>query len=234
MKPILSIITVIYNSAEDIEKTIRSVAVQLNEQIEFIIIDGGSTDGSLEIVKKYAKLVSYWVSEQDNGIYDAMNKGISKASGTYIYFINAGDELINLPLEILTNLNHQVICFPVKLSSHEIRYPQFNGTIKTRNTLPHQGCFYKKTDNLKYNLKYRVFADFDLNQKLFKAKISSAIFTEPIVALHAINGVSHNKSYLNEIFDVVEGNFGMYYRYLSKFYFKYYGIKQRLKKLKLL
>ena len=93
--PKISIITVSYNAVATIEQTILSVINQTYENIEYIIIDGGSTDGTIDIIKKYKDKISYWVSEQDNGIYDAMNKGIDVATGDYIQFLNADDCLVN-------------------------------------------------------------------------------------------------------------------------------------------
>lgn len=91
----ISIITVSYNAAKTIEQTIQSVVNQTYDNIEYIIIDGGSTDGTVDIIKKYEDKIAYWVSEPDKGIYDAMNKGILKASGEYIYFLGADDWLYN-------------------------------------------------------------------------------------------------------------------------------------------
>ena len=86
-----SIITINYNNKGGLEKTINSVLGQSFHNYEYIIIDGGSTDGSVEIIKKYASQIDYWVSESDNGVYNAMNKGIGKASGEYLNFMNSGD-----------------------------------------------------------------------------------------------------------------------------------------------
>ncbi|MBC8488959.1 MAG: glycosyltransferase, partial [Bacteroidetes bacterium] len=85
-----SIITVVFNSEPALVKTINSIRKQSCTDIEYIIIDGCSTDGTLDVIKKYDKYISFWCSEPDEGIYDAMNKGLKKATGNYVWFLNAG------------------------------------------------------------------------------------------------------------------------------------------------
>lgn len=91
--PVFSIITITYNASRWLEQTMLSILSQSYPNIEYIIIDGGSTDGTVDIIKQYASGISYWISEPDKGIYDAMNKGLQKATGDYVWFINAGDSL---------------------------------------------------------------------------------------------------------------------------------------------
>ena len=93
-RPLVSIITVVYNGVDFIEETIQSVIGQTYENVEYLVIDGGSTDGTLEIIKKYKDQIQYFISEKDNGIYDAMNKGIKAATGQWFNFLNAGDSFI--------------------------------------------------------------------------------------------------------------------------------------------
>lgn len=90
-QPTISIITVTYNCANDIETTIQSVLQQTYPQIEYLIIDGGSSDGTQEVISRYSQDIAYFISEPDKGIYDAMNKGIRQASGEWVFFLNAGD-----------------------------------------------------------------------------------------------------------------------------------------------
>lgn len=89
--PKISVITVVYNGVKDMEQTMLSVLNQTYPEIEYIVIDGGSTDGTVDIIKKYEQRLAYWVSEPDKGIYYAMNKGILKATGKWIHFRNCGD-----------------------------------------------------------------------------------------------------------------------------------------------
>ena len=102
LQPKLSIITVNLNNAAGLRKTIESVISQTFTDYEYLIIDGGSTDGSLDIIKEFADRMSYWVSEPDGGIYNAMNKGIAWATGDWIIFMNSGDVFRNI--EVLENV----------------------------------------------------------------------------------------------------------------------------------
>jgi len=91
--PLISIITVVKNGERFIERTIKSVISQTYPSIEYIIIDGASQDNTLKIIKKYEKYISFWISEPDRSLYDAMNKGLKLAKGKYVWFMNAGDEI---------------------------------------------------------------------------------------------------------------------------------------------
>jgi glycosyltransferase involved in cell wall biosynthesis len=91
--PKLSIITINYNNLEGLQRTVESVVNQTWQEFEYIVIDGGSTDGSADFIESQSETIDYWVSEPDKGIYNAMNKGIAKASGEYLLFLNSGDHL---------------------------------------------------------------------------------------------------------------------------------------------
>ena len=89
--PLISVITVCYQAAETLQKTILSVRQQYYQPLEFIVVDGGSTDGTRDIISRHQDIITRWVSEPDRGIYDAMNKGVSMATGEWVIFMNAGD-----------------------------------------------------------------------------------------------------------------------------------------------
>jgi len=93
--PVITIVTVVYNAEQEIEETIKSIIGQTYKNIEYIVIDGDSSDNTLDILKKYENKIDYWLSEKDNGIYDAMNKAINLAKGDWINFMNAGDSFVN-------------------------------------------------------------------------------------------------------------------------------------------
>lgn len=147
-KPLLSIITINYNNLDGLEQTVESVLTQSFGNFEYIIIDGGSTDGSVGYIESIAEQFAYWVSEPDEGIYDAMNKGIALAKGEYLLFLNSGDVLNGVFAlknftrhpqfkgdiiygDYLFNEGHKV--YPDEL------YPAY--FIKT--SLPHQSTFFK-------------------------------------------------------------------------------------------
>lgn len=93
--PKITVVTVTYNAGKYLEKTINSVISQNYQNLEYIIVDGGSTDTTLSIIKKYESKISFWISEKDDGIYDAMNKGVSFASGDWVNYMNAGDSFVD-------------------------------------------------------------------------------------------------------------------------------------------
>ena len=102
-QPLVSIITVVRNDAANLARTMQSVAPFKNARIEYIVVDGASTDDTLRMAESRRDLIDLLISEPDNGIYDAMNKGIKLAHGTYLLFLNAGDELLVPPDDLVAN-----------------------------------------------------------------------------------------------------------------------------------
>lgn len=173
--PLISIITVCYNSEKYIKKTIESVLNQSYQNFEYIIIDGGSTDKTLGIIKKYEYKFNgrmRWFSEKDNGIYDAMNKGINLAKGDLIGIINSDDWYNNKSLEIIIN-NYKKDIDIYYGDIYEFRkiekysyIRRVNGNklnlIKNKMSIPHPSCFVNKNwfRKLKFDTKYKISADF--------------------------------------------------------------------------
>lgn len=170
----ISIITVNFNNANGLEKTINSVREQNYKDIEFIVIDGLSTDNSKNIILKNINIISYWISEKDNGIYDAMNKGIKACHGDYILFLNSGDFFVNRNtlsnvfgeecIEDLIIGRQLFINAEGKIGrSPKLRKKEFNITYFLSSTIPHQATFIKKDLFEKigyYDISYRVSADW--------------------------------------------------------------------------
>ena len=225
----ISIITVALNCSDIIEKTIKSVVEFVSNEVEYIIIDGGSTDRTTEIINNYNDKITYWISEKDNGIYNAMNKGIKKSLGKYIYFINAGDILVNLPIDTIFSSEEDIISFPVKLSNNKTFFPVVGKKLKYTNTLHHQGSFYKNNETFQFDISYKVFSDFNTNQNILKNKKNIRTLNNPIIAFHDLGGISNNPSSFNEIYSIILKNFGFYYVIKSWIYYKYKGLLQYTK-----
>lgn len=166
-----SVITINYNNINGLIKTIQSVVNQSYKYFEFIVIDGGSNDKSLEIIMRFESQIKYWVSENDNGVYHAMNKGLAKATGDYCIFLNSGDffkdqfVLSRIPDLILgdEDLFYGLIAWEEK---KQIWNPLENlrpFEIAFHSPIPHQGAFFR-VDTLNqmggYNENYRIISDW--------------------------------------------------------------------------
>ncbi|PKM82455.1 MAG: glycosyltransferase [Firmicutes bacterium HGW-Firmicutes-14] len=179
--PLVSIITVTLNSEKFLEDTLRSVAGQTYPNIEYILIDGGSTDGTLDIIKKYENYLSRWVSEPDNGIYDAMNKGIRLSSGEIIGIINSDDwyepyTVETIVREALEHPEHSVFHGDMAVRSPEGEYlylykPDLNfSNIWHDMIVHHPTCFIRKKVYDTYGLytgRYLVAGDYEFAVRLF-------------------------------------------------------------------
>lgn len=145
-KPLISIVTVVFNGEKYIEDTINSVLHQSYDNIEYVIIDGGSTDGTLDVIKNYENAIDIWVSGKDNGIYDAMNKGLSLTSGEWVNFMNCGDVFVSNDsiLEMQFFLNTKKNC----ITSGNVRIVDSDGNY-TGKKHPYAGTNYSEL--LKYN-----------------------------------------------------------------------------------
>jgi glycosyltransferase involved in cell wall biosynthesis len=230
--PLVSIVTVVYNGAAEIRATINSVLVNGNADLEHIIIDGGSTDGTVEILRSYGDRLEYWLSERDEGIYDAMNKAIGIARGKFIYHLNIGDTFFRMPAILGQNIPENVLCVAaiVQTSTHEFHAPSAGIGLRFHNTLHHQGCFYRNQPGLRYALQFKVFSDFDLNQRLL-GSTGSIIFCSDVVAAHDEEGISHTTNRFFEVYDIVRKNYGVFWLTICYVYFKYRGIKKRFQNL---
>jgi len=186
--PLISIITVVFNNASHIQKTLNSIYKQHYTNYELIVIDGGSTDGTLQIIKKNKNKINFWISEKDKGIYDAFNKGIKYAKGDYVGFVNSDDVLLPKAIKILTK--------------YIIRYPEkdfFFGAVKKHWGVLHgykpwkiffswgfysshsTGFFIKLKSAKKvgkYNLKYKYSADYDYFFRMIVKKKLKGVATK--------------------------------------------------------
>jgi glycosyltransferase involved in cell wall biosynthesis len=185
IKPKISIITVVYNSEKLIESTIVSVLKQSYNNVEFIIIDGNSKDNTVAIIKKYNDKIYYWISEPDKGLYDAMNKGLSKATGDYVCFLNSGDKLY--ASDTLDKAFSQLTTLPdvvygetmivdnngVELGLRRLKAPEKLTwkSFQDGMLVCHQSIYIKRDIADYYNLKYKIAADYEwVLKSLKKAK----------------------------------------------------------------
>ena len=206
-RPLVSIITVVFNAASVLEATLESVFQQTYDQIEYILIDGGSTDATLSIIQQYQSQISFYLSEPDRGLYDAMNKGISLCHGQLVGILNAGDVYVPsaiavmveqhllYPQNILTgncyegNAKEPDKPFLVKGDSQKLAY----------RMVPHTAVFmphYCYQQWGLYHLKYQIASDYDL---LCRFKDQGVIFTnvDQVISMTEPRGVSGNY-YLTE------------------------------------
>lgn len=172
-----SIITINYNHHNGLRKTIESVIIQSCKDYEYIIIDGGSTDGSREVIEKYSAYINYWVSEPNKGIYNAMNKGIKVAQGDYLIFMNSGDTFYNAKAleSSLPYMKYDIVQGIAKnqdMSETPLCLVQIPGKAQLFSpSLHHQSCFFKKKlfNNSLYDENYKIVADwkFYIEQLIF-------------------------------------------------------------------
>lgn len=215
----LSIITINYNNKAGLQKTIDSVICQTWKDYEWIIIDGGSTDGSKELIEQYQQHFSYWCSEPDNGVYNAMNKGIDKAQGEYLLFLNSGDVLydehvlqkvddMHLDADIISGQvermdNHQLL----RTYDKSIFMQLFN------DTLNHQGTFIKRAlfDSLKYDENLKIVSDWKFWLETIIWRNASLEIVDLLVAKQDVTGISSDINYIDlqnrEIQEVLDAFF---------------------------
>jgi glycosyltransferase involved in cell wall biosynthesis len=224
----LSIITVVFNGKKSIEKTIKNIANQNYENCEYIIIDGGSNDGTQEIILKYNDVVSDFITEKDKGIYDAMNKGIKLSNGEWIIFINGGDQI--------NSLAFQDCLKELKASTADIVYGNVliekNGELIDEKAMPleiinycqsfcHQSSFVRRklfTDNL-FNLKYKICADYHwfLNAYIHKAKFQYINYPISIFESGGISFKFSFRYFLENLFIVFNSHISL----MSKIWFSF-------------
>ena len=167
--PLISVITVVYNNVALLEQTMQSVINQAGDRVEYIVIDGGSSDGTVELIQHYEDQINYWVSEKDRGIYDAMNKGLSLIVGDWVNFMNSGDLFYQFPCEFESDLiyGNTLIKYPHKCRKSLSKKLSF---IEKDIIASHQSIYFSRYLYKKhiYQTEYRFAADFSLLLDLFQ------------------------------------------------------------------
>lgn len=231
--PMISVITVVRNDAKNIRKTISTVLEQDLPSREYIIIDGASSDGTLDIINEYRDRIDIIISEHDNGIYEAMNKGIKASSGELVLFLNSGDYLAND--KVLSSiqkvyLEHPDVAFIFggiilnysKLSIQKKITRKFNEKRLTWGQQPpHPATFFKKSVLLEhggFNTLFSYSADFDLFCRLIKNKYAFINIDIPVTIFHS-GGASARLSARIETYNIIKNNF-MYHHAIRYMLFK--------------
>ena len=203
-KPLVSIITVVYNGASTIEQTIQSVINQTYKNIEYIIIDGASNDGTQDIISKYNDNIALFVSEKDNGIYDAMNKGIGLANGEIIGIINSDDWYETDAVENTVKAFSKSTSISVVYG--DINLVESNGEIRKHNQVPfahlsyemsvsHPATFVKRSVYEKYghfDISYKIASDFDLMNRFYNNRLQFA-HVRRIISNFRLSGISNTQ-----------------------------------------
>lgn len=214
----ISVVTVVYNGENTIRDTIESVLSQTYDNVEYIIIDGGSTDATLDIVKKYSDKISVVVSEPDNGIYDAMNKGIALASGEIVAILNADDYYVNSRVleNVANNYPFELLATDTVIENKDdsviFRASHFsNGSLYLRMPFMHPSTFinrdvYKRVGL--YSRKYSLAADCDFLMRCLRFGVKLSILN--IDSVYMRSGGASDKGYLKgrkEYFMAYRSNF---------------------------
>lgn len=215
-----SIITVNFNNPEGLERTIKSVANQTYRDFEYIIVDGASTKGDVDIIRKYETHISKWVSEKDSGIYNAMNKGVQMASGDYCLFMNSGDELYSPTMledvsakGIYADFVQGIICRPGKTETL-ISAPNEEtislGWYVWGNNNYHQASLIRRTLllNHPYDESLKVAADLKFNVEVLVKHSCSYQPINVVIAKYEFGGVSATKSHVAESWKLFDELFG--------------------------
>ena len=178
--PVVTVVTVVRNGESFLEWTILSVLGQTYDEVEFIVIDGGSTDGTLDVVRRYDPKIDYWISEPDKGIYDAMNKGIDRAGGEWVLFLNAGDVFCDS--EVLKSVVQDIPPdAEVVYGGHQEDYESGYRSIRTAGPISdlwkgmifsHQAMLVKTSliKRYKFNVASRIAADYEFIYSLYQQR----------------------------------------------------------------
>jgi len=219
----ISIITINLNNLDGLKKTVESVINQTYKNIEYIVIDGASTDGSAEYIEQMQEHFAYWISEPDKGIYNAMNKGIDHATGDYLLFLNSGDYLAaDDVIEKFTSFNpyEDIVYGDIWLEQKDEsktlkKMPEKLDLISSLSfVITHQAIFHKKTlfdNNNRYDETYKIIADwvFYNREILFNNKTYNKI--KLIITYYNMDGLSSDSDYLQQILSEKK-------KYITKFY----------------
>jgi len=192
--PKFSVIIVTYNAAKTLQACLDSIYRQKHPAIEIVLIDGKSTDGTVDIIQQNAEKLGYWVSEKDAGIYDAMNKGIKQATGNWLYFLGADDELLDDFSAMAADLqDNNTIYYGNVISNGQVFWGELNLYHIAKYGIYHQAVIYPKSVFKKYSYqtKYIMRADHVLNLQCVADKEFKLVYKNYIIAQYNHMGESN-------------------------------------------
>jgi len=231
--PLVSVIVVAYRDLSEVQSLVENISPFRSGDVELIIIDGGSDDGTLEFLRSNSHRIDYWISEQDRGIYDAMNKGIKAARGSYVLHLNAGDRLRQIPMELLRQCiedNIDVVSCGVLMDGKDVFVPKIGFKMRIDNYWHHQGTFYRRSKHLGYNAAYRICGDFEHNQRLIRAGCSVRLLPQ-VVSEHRNDGISMHKSSKTERLKSVRAHFGVIYLLIAVMRLEFMKLRRAVKEI---
>ncbi|WP_291404286.1 glycosyltransferase family 2 protein [Daejeonella sp.] len=222
-QPKLSVITIVYNNVRDIERTVLSVLNQSYSNIEYLVIDGASNDGTMDILRQYESRITKLVSERDKGIYDAMNKGLALATGDYVLFMNSGDEIYSS--KTVENIFASGDDADIYYGETEMFDDAWQSLGRRRHKAPeaftwkdfkygmsisHQAIYIRKSLTEPYDLTYKLSSDIDWILRAAK-KAKKIVNVKAVVAKYLVGGMSKKKhrQSLAERFSIFVKHYGL-------------------------
>ncbi|MDY4368062.1 glycosyltransferase family 2 protein [Pectobacterium brasiliense] len=201
--PKITVITVVYNNSSELQETIDSISSQTYSNIEYVVVDGGSKDGTLDIIKKNTKFIDKWISEADKGIYDAMNKGVHLATGDFVIFMNSGDKFYSADVifKVIQESNgladviygdHWTVSSRANDGPHRAKDVK---NLKFGMVCSHQSMFFRRKLLMDrgFSNSYGTAADYELTCYLFSKKTKFHKLEKVIISYYRAGGISDKK-----------------------------------------
>ncbi|MXV50014.1 glycosyltransferase [Pedobacter sp. HMF7647] len=222
-QPLVSIIIATFNAEEHLENCLSSISEQKEKNIQLIIVDGGSSDQTLDIIKKWESTISAWTSERDNGIYDALNKGVALATGRWVYFLGSDDYLLPGFSDLTSLLNDEQTVYYGNSEPADLLSGAFSAYRLAKYSMNHQSIIYPAAVFKKYHyeLKYPVFADHVLNIKVWGDRQFKKQFYPITIAhynMHGFSSMTEDPVFKKDKAALIRRHFGLsiYLRFIFK------------------
>lgn len=238
---LISIVTVTFNASECLERTLISVKKNKKDYVEFLVVDGISTDGTIDLLKRYSSYIDSLVIESDRGIYDAQNKGVMKATGRYVYFLQAGDELEESIIEkihsFLEKSDYPEFLYGNVRWGGDIYDGQFNKRKLCFKNICQQAIFYDRSRFISYglnNLRYNVLADYCMNIMFWSDNSNRVVYMPYVIAKYDVPGYSgknQDNNFKGKERFLIYKKLGVKYALITIFYEKWCATKKVIREL---